>query len=149
MVWEYIHRYYRTHMLSTLISWFCCFHQDHLLDRHYNNVAEIMSSVCDWARLGLCQKPQGPASLIKCMKDMAATAFSITCASVFGRVMMRMSAKHMATESIAHITIQLCPRASIMQTLVLLPIFSMDSANQQLRQCPQLLLPHLFPPWGI
>ena len=27
---------------------------------------------------------------------MAATAFSITCASVFGRVMMRMSAKHMA-----------------------------------------------------
>jgi hypothetical protein len=27
---------------------------------------EIMSSVCDWARLDLCQKPQGPASLIKC-----------------------------------------------------------------------------------
>ena len=47
---------------------------------------------------------------------------------------MRMSAKHMATESIAHITIQFCPRASIMQTLVLLPIFSMDSANQQLSQ---------------
>jgi hypothetical protein len=45
-----------------------------------------------------------------------------------------MSAKHMATESIAHITIQFCPRASIMQTLVLLPIFSMDSANQQLSQ---------------
>ena len=28
-----------------------------------------MSSVCDWARLDLCQKPQGPASLIKCMED--------------------------------------------------------------------------------
>jgi len=80
---------------------------------------------------------------------MAATAFSITCASVPGRVRMRMSAKHMAPESIAHITIQLWPRASIMQRLVLLPIFSRDSANQQLRQCPQLLLPHLFPPWGI
>ena len=63
------HRYYRTHMRSTLISWFCCFHQDHLLDRHYNNVAEIMSSVCDWARLDLYQKPPGPASLIKCMED--------------------------------------------------------------------------------
>jgi hypothetical protein len=63
------HRYYRTHMLSTLISWFCCFHQDHLLDRHYNNVAEIMCSVCNWAHLDLCQKPQGPASLIKCMED--------------------------------------------------------------------------------
>jgi hypothetical protein len=25
-----------------------------------------MSSVCDWARLDLCHKPQGPASLIKC-----------------------------------------------------------------------------------
>ncbi len=25
-----------------------------------------MSSVCDWARLDLCQKPQSPASLIKC-----------------------------------------------------------------------------------
>jgi hypothetical protein len=60
-----------------------------------------------------------------------------------------MSAKHMAPESIAHITIQLWPRASIMQRLVLLPIFSRDLANQQLRQCPQLLLPHLFPPWGI
>ena len=28
-----------------------------------------MSSVCDWARLDLCQKPPGPASLIKCMED--------------------------------------------------------------------------------
>jgi hypothetical protein len=28
-----------------------------------------MSSVCDWARLDLCQKPQGPVSLIKCMED--------------------------------------------------------------------------------
>jgi len=28
-----------------------------------------MSSVCDWARLDLCLKPQGPASLIKCMED--------------------------------------------------------------------------------
>ncbi len=45
-------------------------HRSHyLLDRHYNKVAEIMSSVCDWARLGLCLKPQGPASLIKCMED--------------------------------------------------------------------------------
>ncbi len=65
----HMHRYYRTHMLSTLISWFCCFCQDHLLDRHYSNVAEIMSSVCNWAHLDLCQKPQGPASLIKCMED--------------------------------------------------------------------------------
>ena len=40
-----------------------------ILDRHYNNVAEIMSSICDWAHLGLCLKPQGPASLIKCMED--------------------------------------------------------------------------------
>jgi len=24
------HRYYRTHMRSTLISWFCCFHQQHI-----------------------------------------------------------------------------------------------------------------------
>ncbi len=28
-----------------------------------------MSPVCDWARLDLCQKPQGPASLIKYMED--------------------------------------------------------------------------------
>jgi hypothetical protein len=71
VVWGYI----RTDIahpqaLNALISWFCCFHQDHfLLDRHYNTVAEIMSSVCDWARLDLCQKPQGPAFLIKCMED--------------------------------------------------------------------------------
>jgi hypothetical protein len=40
-------------------------HRSHyLLDRHYNNVAEIMSSVCDWAHLDLCLKPQGPAALI-------------------------------------------------------------------------------------
>jgi len=57
------------HALNALISWFCCFHQDHLFDRHYNTVAEIISSVCDWARLDLCQKPQGPASLIECMED--------------------------------------------------------------------------------
>jgi hypothetical protein len=61
---------------------------------------------------------------------------------------MRMSAKHMAAESIAHIIIQLWPRASIMQRLVLLPIFSRDSANQQLRQCPQLLLATSLPPMG-
>jgi hypothetical protein len=29
----------------------------------------MMSSVCDWAHLDLCQKPQGPASLIKCIED--------------------------------------------------------------------------------
>jgi hypothetical protein len=64
--------------------------------------------------------------------------------------MMRMSAKHTAPESFVHITIQLWPKASIMQRLLLLPIFlSRDSANQQLRQCPQWLLPHPFPPWGI
>ena len=61
--------------LSTLISWICCFHQNHFLLgwHYYDNVAEIMteimSSVCDWARLDLCQKPQGPVSLIKCMED--------------------------------------------------------------------------------
>jgi hypothetical protein len=69
MVWEYI----RTDYSTLIISWFCSApstnHQDHLLDRHYNNVAEIMSSVCDWARLDLCLKPQGPASLIQCMED--------------------------------------------------------------------------------
>jgi hypothetical protein len=27
-----------------------------------------MSSGCDWTHLDLCQKPQGPASLIKCME---------------------------------------------------------------------------------
>ena len=37
------HRYYCTHMLSMLISWFCCFHQDHVLDRHYNNVRKPRS----------------------------------------------------------------------------------------------------------
>ncbi len=66
----HMHRNFCPNMLSTLISWFCCFHQDHFLSGwHYNNVAKIMSSVCDWAHFDLCQKPQGPASLIKCMED--------------------------------------------------------------------------------
>ena len=26
----HMHRYYCTHMRSTLISWFCCFHQQHI-----------------------------------------------------------------------------------------------------------------------
>ncbi len=62
MVWEYILSLFHGSATSTN-------HQDHLLDRHYNNVAEVMSSVCDWARLDLCLKPQGPASSIKCMED--------------------------------------------------------------------------------
>ena len=74
MVWEYI----RIDTIAPTTCSQCSFHgsapstnhQDHLLDsRHYNNVAEIMSSVCDWAHLDLCQKPQGPASLIECMED--------------------------------------------------------------------------------
>jgi hypothetical protein len=73
------------HALNALISWFCCFHQDHfLLDRHYNTIVEIMSSVCDWARLDLCQKPQGPASLIKCMEDGCNRVLHHMCVCLLG-----------------------------------------------------------------
>jgi hypothetical protein len=68
MVWEYI-RTDNIHRSLFHGSAPSTNHQDHLLDRHYNNVAEIMSSVCDWAHLDLCLKPQGPVSLIKCMED--------------------------------------------------------------------------------
>ena len=69
MVWEYI----RTIIQRSLFHDSATSHHHHrshyLLDKHYNNVAEIMSSVCDWAHLDLCLKPQGPAALIKCMED--------------------------------------------------------------------------------
>ena len=49
---------YAQYYSTLIISWFCYStnHRSHfLLVRHYNNVAEIMSSVCDWACLGsLC-----------------------------------------------------------------------------------------------
>ncbi len=105
------HRNIRTHILSMLISWFCCFHQDHFLsDRHYNNVAEIMSSVCYWARLDLYQKPQGPVSLIKCMEDGCNRLLHHMCQCMWESDDEDV-AKNMVPESFAHITIQLWPRA--------------------------------------
>ena len=70
MVWEYIRTIlFNAHYFMILLCTSTNHRSHFLLDRHNNNVAEIMSSVCDWAHLGLCLKPQGPASLIKCMED--------------------------------------------------------------------------------
>jgi hypothetical protein len=107
-----------------------------------------MSSVCDWARLDLCLKPQGPASLIKCMEDGCNLVLHHMCQCTWESEDEDVCQAHGTRKYCAHhhpavAKGQYHPETGPPSNLL------QGFSHQQLRQCPQLLLPHLFPPWGI